>query len=265
MIYITSSSNPMIKEVKSLYRKKERWAKNSFLVEGIKIVEECIDNNYPLSNIIFSQELCNIRGGEGLWNKIKDYDQLIKVSDKLYREISDMESPQGIMAIARFKMDSIDEIYSKDSPFLLLLDQVQDPGNMGTIIRTADAFGIDGIVVTEGCVDIYNPKVVRATMGSIFRVPIYHTLEGDKIIEELKKKNLKIYSTSLKGDRFIQDVDFNRPSLLIIGNESKGVSPSLEALADSLIKIPMVGEAESLNAAIASSIIMYEAVRQRRQ
>lgn len=265
MIYITSSSNPTIKEVKSLYRKKERWAKKSFLVEGIKIVEECIDNNYPLSNIIFSHELRSISGGEGLWQKIRTYDQLIKVPDRLYREISDMENPQGVMAIAIFKQNSIEEIYDKGNPFLLLLDQIQDPGNMGTIIRTADAFGIDGIIVTEGCVDIYNPKVVRSTMGSIFRVPIYHTLEGRKIIEELKKKNLKIYSTSLKGDRFIQDVDFNRPSLLIIGNESKGVSHSLEVLADNLIKIPMIGAAESLNAAIASSIIMYEAVRQRRQ
>lgn len=265
MVYITSSSNPTIKEIKSLYRRKERWEKKSFLVEGIKIVEECIENNYPLSNIIFSEGLYTIRGGESLWEKIKDCGQLIKVSDKLYKEISDTENPQGVMAIARFKPNYIEEIDHIENPFLLLLDQVQDPGNMGTIIRTADAFGINGIIITEGCVDVYNPKVVRATMGSIFRVPTYHHSHGVEIIEKLKKKNISIFSTSLEGDKFIQNVNFNQPSLLIIGNESKGVSQYLEVLADSLIKIPMVGEAESLNAAIASSIIMYEALRQRIQ
>lgn len=265
MLYITSSSNPTIKEIRSLYRRKERWVKKSFIVEGIKIVEECIDNGYPLSHIIISDELYNIKGGETLLGKIIDYNLLIKVPDRLYREISDMENPQGVLAVASFKLDSIEHIYSIDNPFILLLDQVQDPGNMGTIIRSADAFGIDGIIITEGCVDIYNPKVVRATMGSIFRVPIYHYSDGIEIIKEIKSRNIKIYSTSLTGDKFIQDVSLNIPSMLIIGNESKGVSKSLEALADSLIKIPMIGEAESLNAAIASSIIMYESIRQRSQ
>ncbi|MCF6465209.1 TrmH family RNA methyltransferase [Clostridium sp. Cult2] len=265
MIYITSSSNPTIKEIKSLYRRKERWAKESFIVEGIKIVEECIDNNYPLRNIIISDELYNIRGGEGLLEKIIDNNSLIKVPDRLYKEISDMENPQGVLAVASFKRDSIKNIYDIDNPFILLLDQVQDPGNMGTIIRTADAFSVDGIIITEGCVDIYNPKVVRATMGSIFRVPIYHYSDGIEIIKELKNRNIKVYSTSLKGEKFIQNVNFNIPSILIIGNESKGVSKSLETLADSLIKIPMIGDAESLNAAIASSIIMYETIRQRSQ
>ncbi|HSH35449.1 23S rRNA (guanosine(2251)-2'-O)-methyltransferase RlmB [Schnuerera sp.] len=263
MIYITSSSNPTIKEIKTLYRKKERWTKKSFLAEGIKIVEEYVDKKYPISYIVVSENLHNIRGGEALLDKIQNHKYIIQVPDKLYKEISDMESPQGVLAVVKFELDYIQNLHNKENPFILLLDKVQDPGNMGTIIRTADAFGVDGIIVTDGCVDIYNPKVVRATMGSIFRVPIYHYSIGAEIIEELKSKNIKIYSTSLKGNRFIQNTDFNKPSLLIIGNESKGVSKHLEALADDLIKIPMVGEAESLNAAVASSIIMYEVARQR--
>ena len=265
MINITSPSNSIIKEIKSLYRRKERWAKRLFLIEGIKIVEECIDNGYPITNILYSDELFNVRGGEALFNKIKSYDRLINIPDKLYRYISDVENPQGILAIAEFEINSIGNIKDKENPFFLLLDEVQDPGNMGTIIRTADAFGIDGIIVVEGCVDIYNPKVVRSTMGSIFRVPIYYEADGIDAINKLKKENITIYSTSLKGSQYIQDIDFKKGCTLIIGNESRGVCKALYTLADKLIKIPMVGEAESLNAAVASSIIMYEVMRQRTQ
>ena len=265
MINITSSSNPTIKEIKSLYRKKERWEKHLFLVEGDKIVEECIDINYPITYIIYSDILFNINGGQNLLNKIKAYPRLIHVPDKLYMEISDTENPQGILAVAKFNINPIEHIKIKDNIFLLLLDEVQDPGNMGTIIRTADAFGIDGIITTIGCVDVYNPKVVRSTMGSIFRVPIFHGKDGIEIVEKLKDENIKIYSTSLEGSQCIQDTDFNESCMLIIGNESNGVSESLCFKADKLIKIPMIGEAESLNAAVASSIIMYEAMRQKIQ
>jgi TrmH family RNA methyltransferase len=265
MIDITSPSNPLIKEIKSLYKKKERWAKNLYLAEGIKIVEECIYNDCQIVNIIYSDELLNIKGGQALFNKIKSFKGLIHVPDKLYKEISDTETPQGILAVIGFEVNSIKDLNMKGEPFLLLLDEVQDPGNMGTIIRTADAFGIDGIIVTEGCVDIYNPKVVRSTMGSIFRTPIFHELDGIGIIEKLKEDGIKIYSTSLEGSQYIQDTNFKEACLLIIGNESKGVSESLHFLADKLIKIPMIGKAESLNAAVASSIIMYEAIRQRIQ
>ena len=265
MIDITSPSNPLIKEIKSLYKKKGRWAKNLYLAEGIKIVEECIDNDCPIVNIIYSDELLNTRGGQALFNRIKSYDRLVHVSDKLYREISDTENPQGILAVIRFEVNSIENLKTRDNPFLLLLDEVQDPGNMGTIIRTADAFGIDGIIVTEGCVDIYNPKVVRSTMGSIFRTPIFHESDGVKIVEKLKDEGIKIYSTSLEGSQYIQNANFKEACVLIIGNESKGVSEDLHFMADELIKIPMMGGAESLNAAVASSIIMYEAIRQRNQ
>ncbi len=265
MITITSSSNSTIKEIKSLYKRKERWKKQLFLVEGIKIVEECMDNGYPITNIVYSDELFNVRGGEAFFNKIKSYDRLINVPDKLYKDICDTENPQGVLAVAKFEINSAESIKDKNNPFLLLLDEVQDPGNMGTIIRTADAFGIDGIIITEGCVDVYNPKVVRSTMGSIFRVPIYHELDGRKIIEEFKKQNINIYSSSLKGSQYIQDTNFKEGSILIIGNESRGVSHTLYSLSDKLISIPMIGEAESLNVAVASSIIMYEVMRQRSQ
>lgn len=263
MLRISSSSNPKIKEIKSLYKKKERWNKGMFIIEGIKIVGECIDNNYPITDIIYSDELFNINGGEEIFNKIRFYDQLINVPSRLFKEISDTENPQGIMAIAKFRENTIASLFECENPLILLLEGIQDPGNMGTIIRTADAFNIDGIIITEGSVDIYNPKVVRSTMGSIFRVPIYHVLDKTKILKILKDKDYSIYSTSLAGDKYIQEINFRKASLVIIGNESKGVSPVLNSLADKLIKIPIPGDSESLNVGVASSIIMYEAMRQR--
>ena len=263
MHYITSPSNTKIKDIKSLYRKKDRWDNRLFIIEGIKIVEECIDNNYPLENIIFSEELLNIKGGNRLFNKIKDYENLINIPLKLFKEISDTENPQWIMATAKFRENYIEEVYDLNNPILLLLEEIQDPGNMGTIIRTADAFNIDGIIITTGSVDIYNPKVVRSTMGSIFRTPIYHISNKLETVERLKNCGYKIYSTSLEAKKYIQEIDFNKGSVILIGNESQGISKEISSLANELIKIPIPGNAESLNASIASSIIMYEAMRQR--
>jgi len=263
MITITSSSNPTIKLIKSLYKKKDRWNKKLFIAEGIKIVNECLSSGYSIEYVVYSNKLMNVAGGRELFYRISSLPNIINVPDKLFDELSDVETPQGVLAVISFDVQRIEDVDVDKKPFILLLDSVQDPGNLGTIIRTADAFGIDGIIVTEGCVDVYNPKVIRATMGSIFRVPIYHHDSGEDIIRKLKEKGAIVYSTSLEGKEFIQDVDFNQFALLIIGNESKGVSNNLESLADKLIKIPMVGKAESLNAAVASSIIMYEVLRQR--
>lgn len=265
MLEITSASNPTIKMIRSLYRRKDRWNHKMFLVEGIKIVEECIDNNYTVEHIVYSDGLFNVQGGEALFNKIKEDKRLINIPGKLYKDISQMENPQGILAVVRFEINLIENASLKDNPFILLLDRVKDPGNMGTIIRTADAFGIDGIIVTDGCVDIYNSKVVRATMGSIFRVPIYKESDGVETIKSLKDKGFLIYATSLEESECIQNVDFNKACVLVIGNESRGVCPEMMNLGHKLIRIPMLGGAESLNAAIASSIIMYEAMRQRTQ
>lgn len=263
MITITSSSNPIIKEIKTLHRKKDRWTKRLYMAEGIKMAEEIINNGYEAKYLIYTESLFDIKGGSKLYERIKHFKNLINIPEKLFAEISDVETPQGIMAILPFREMSLMDMLERQNPFIILLDRVQDPGNLGTIIRTADAFGVDGIIVSEGSVDVYNPKVVRATMGSLFRMKIYHTEDSMGTIRELKDKGIIIYSTSLQGKSFIHEVDFKAPSLLIIGNESRGVSDELLDMADMLVKIPMVGGAESLNAAVASSIIMYEVLRQR--
>lgn len=262
MIQITSSKNPLVKEVKSLYRKKGREKLQLFLIEGIKIIEEAVENNYPIKNIIYTDSLRENPEGENLFNKIKLWKELVYVSESLFKEISDTENPQGILATAELNFRHMDEVYKLEKKALLLLDGVQDPGNMGTIIRSADAFSIDGIIIREGSVDPYNPKVIRATMGSIFRVPLYF-INGTEELKSLRALNIKIYSTSLEGSIPIYDNDFCEDFILSIGNESQGVSKELLDLSDKLIKIPMTGKAESLNAGVAASIIMYEAMGQR--
>lgn len=264
MLEISSLNNPKIKLIKSLYRKRERWKNKLFLIEGIRLVEEAIVKTYPIRDIVYTDELFNIKGGPEVFEKIQDHKNLTYVPFNLFKEISDTENPQGIMAVVGFPNPSMEELFKSDKPIILILDEIQDPGNMGTIIRTADAFNIDGLIVSQGSVDIYNPKVVRSTMGSIFRMPVYYVEDMPGIVGELKSKGFEIYTTSLGETSYVYDVDFKGARGIIIGNEARGVSEELYSLAHGRIKIPILGQAESLNVAIASSVIMYEAIRQRR-
>ncbi|HLS53978.1 MAG TPA: RNA methyltransferase, partial [Tissierellaceae bacterium] len=167
MLEVTSPQNRIIKEIKSLYRRKNRWDKNLFIIEGPKIIEEALTEQIKLKYLVFGESFLENKESAYLIEMAGNY-QKIKVTDRLFEEISDTESPQGILAVATFIERRLEDICIKDQPFLVYLDQVQDPGNIGTIIRTADAFNIDGIILGKGTVDPYNPKVVRATMGSIF-------------------------------------------------------------------------------------------------
>lgn len=263
MHQITSTKNPLIKEIKSLHRKKGRMKNNAFIIEGVKIINEAMENDYPIENILYTDQLLKNNEGEDFLKKLEGFYSPIYVSENIFKEISDTENPQGILAVAQLRYRTTDEINSNAYPFLLYLDEVQDPGNMGTIIRTADAFNIDGIIISEGCVDPYNPKVVRATMGSIFRTPLYYTSNGLEELKALKDKGMKVYSTSLEGSIPIYQADYIGGQILVIGNESKGVKEDIQQMSDILIKIPMPGKAESLNAGVAASIIMYEVMKQR--
>ncbi len=260
---ITSSSNPIIKEIKGLYRKKERWKQKKFIIEGVKIVEECLNKKYLIDYVVYSNKLYDVAEGKKLLNKIEKYNiDIVHIPNNLFNEISDIKNPQGIMAIVKINLISLDDIIN-DENFLVLLDEVMDPGNMGTIIRTADAFGATGIILTDGSVDVYNPKVVRSSMGSIFHIPLCYVEDKLLAFKTFKEKNIAILATSLEGKKFIQDVDFKKDFVFIIGNEARGISQESINYADELVKIYMPGKAESLNAAIAASIIMYEAAIDR--
>jgi TrmH family RNA methyltransferase len=263
MIEISSSKNPIIKEIKALTKKKDRWESKLFIMEGIKIIEEAIENSVELKYIIYSDKLFSVRDGTDFYNKIENMKGLIHVSDNIFDEISGTENSQGVIAMGVFRVKSLQDISDSKDQFLLFLDELQDPGNMGTIIRTADAFNISGIIIGEGCVDPYNPKVVRATMGSLFRMPLYFIQDNMDTILKLKNREYEVYATSLEGSSPNYSIDYKGKFLIIIGNEARGVNQKLINIADELIKIPILGHAESLNAGVAASIIMYEVMRQQ--
>ncbi len=262
MLEITSSKNPIIRKVKALYRKKNRWLEKLFIIEGIKMIEEALDSDMVIKYIFYSDVLLEVDGGTNFLDVIKDIKESIKLSKNVFKEISDLENPQGVLAVAEFKERNIEEIYKGGQSFVMFLDSLNDPGNLGTIIRTADAFNVDAIILGEGSVDPYNPKVVRSTMGSIFRVPLYIAKDNNIFFINMKKNNVDIITTSLSG-KPLERKDFLEKFVLVIGNEANGVRNDIIERSTKEIKIPMPGKAESLNAGVAASIIMYEAMRSR--
>jgi len=250
--------------IKVLRQSKTGRMKNRcFFVEGLKNVEEVIGSDYGIRFIVLSDTflVSNDVFLEKLKRKVSE-DILYKASDKTFIELTDTVTPQGILAVININDVKIDDIL-RNNFFIVALDKIQDPGNMGTIIRTADAAGADGIVIGKGCVDIYNPKVVRSAMGSLFHIPIVHTDDLSKTLVELKQRGGKVVTTHLAAKKEYYNVDLKTSTVIVMGSEADGVSQKILAVSNELIKIPMPGQAESLNVAVAHGIIAFEAVRQR--
>lgn len=259
---IISKNNPIIKDIRSLSKKKYRWNNKSYIIEGIKLVEEALDNKVILKYIIFSQSLFKANNGKDLFARLENFQNLIEVDESIFKTLSDTDNPQGVLGVAQFTCSDYKDLLYKEDISLIYLDAIRDPGNLGTIIRSADAFNIKGIIMGQGSVDPYNPKVVRAGMGSLFRVPLYFDNNNYEILRDLKAQQYKIYTTYLKGSTENYKIDYNGNYIIVIGNESAGVRDEIVNISDALIKIPIPGSAESLNAGVASSILMYELVRQ---
>jgi len=260
---ITSNSNPKIKHVKELHKKKYRDKYNEFIIEGIRIIEHGL--YYGRVNSIFlTREMYEDIKNRELFKMInsKEIDIYI-VPQQLFKEISDTNTPQGILGIANKVFYEIDDILNdKSNYFFIVLDRLQDPGNVGTIIRTADAAGVDCIITNKGCVDVYNTKTIRATMGSIFTMPVIHIDDSSLLIKQFKDHGIKIVSTILETNKYHFEVEYGNKVAIIIGNEGNGISEELIKESDLKIKIPIIGSAESLNASVASSIVIYEVLRQ---
>jgi TrmH family RNA methyltransferase len=260
---ITSSQNHIIKEIRALSNKKYREEKKLYFIEGIRFVEEALKENMEFDKILISEKFADSKGGQEFCSKImlSGYDTYL-LSEKLFKDVSETESPQGILAVLKTSQYDLNGII-KDKNFILILESLQDPGNMGTIIRTADAAGITGIVMSKGCVDIYNPKVLRSTMGSVFRVPFCICEDISDTIKLIRSKGIKVYAAHLKGKVDYFEADLKENIAIIVGNEANGISDTTAESSDMLLRIPMFGRIESLNASVAASLLMYEAVRQR--
>jgi TrmH family RNA methyltransferase len=254
---ITSTSNSQVKELALLQKKaKERSAQDVFVVEGIKMFRE-----------VPPDRLVGTYVSESFFHKneslFPDLTQVILLSDRVFESVSDTKTPQGILCLVRQYHYGLSDLMG-ERPLIMALENLQDPGNLGTIVRTAEGAGVTGILMSRGCVDIYNSKVIRSTMGSIYRMPFYYTDHWSEELQLLKTQGVSLYAAHLKGEGYHDRQDYTRPTAFLIGNESRGLTDETAALADTYIRIPMCGHVESLNAAVASSILMYEANRQRR-
>lgn len=257
---ITSKDNDFIKHVKKLKDKKYRDLSNEYIIEGIKLVSEAIQENAKIKQIILCDDCEKTEAiSKDLMYEIAKYD-CIYVTEKVFKYISEVQAPQGILAVIEKNNKSQEIDFEQD--IIVVLDDVQDPGNLGTILRTVDSIGLTQILVSKGTADAYNPKVVRSTMGAIFRIKVIECEDLEKTLKEIKKNKFKIVVSSLQTENSIYDIDYSK-KVIIIGNEANGVEQKIQDLADEKVKIPMLGKTESLNASVATGIILYEYVRQK--
>lgn len=256
MVEIISPNNPMIKEIASLKIRKNRWKTGLYTAEGFKIAWEAVNGGRAVEKLIFSDNILNSEESEKLISAFNNYRECIKVPQKIFASISSMESPQGIIAILKIENNSLANL-SSDGNYIFLAG-LQDPGNCGTIIRSAEAFNFKGIIFGKGSVDPFNQKAVQASMGSILRTKLYFSDDDEKTLNLLKEKGFRLIATSLESNNKLSEFEFTNKDILIIGNEGKGISERILSLSDILITIPMGGEAESLNAGVAASLMMYQ-------
>ncbi|MGL4990724.1 MAG: TrmH family RNA methyltransferase [Sarcina sp.] len=253
MLVIESKNNSLFKNIKKLKEKKYRNQSGTYLIEGLRFVDEAFKSSIKVEKLLYTTEFLD-KHKEFLKNK--ETIEHIVLSESLLKELSFTGTPQGVMAIINMENKNIN-----NGDIFVLVDKVQDPGNMGTIIRTAHAVGASGILTTKGTVDIYNDKVLRSTMGSIFYIPIIED-ENLEITKSLKSKNYKLVVSSLQGEKNFFEENLNGNIIIAVGNEGNGVSDEIYNISDIKVKIPMPGSAESLNVAVATSVMLYEKVRQ---
>lgn len=260
---ITSSSNSRVKQVIAwTTRARERRKDKVFIAEGIKMfteaplklvrevyVSESLLKKLPEESEEFRDKL-NVTGYE-------------TVSDEVFAKMSDTLTPQGILSVLTQPSYTMEELLDEENPLLVLLEDLQDPGNLGTILRTGEGAGVTGVIMTGGCVDLFNPKVVRSTMGSLFRVKFCVAEDLKEVLPVLHEKGINTYAAHLKGENYYEQFQFNKPTAFLIGNEGNGLKKETADLAGSYLKIPMEGRLESLNAAVATAVLLYEAHRQR--
>lgn len=273
---ITSTGNQNIKEVVQLRKKsKARSQAGVFLVEGIRMIQEvpveCLEKLYIT---------------EGFYKKYKKELELLLagksnvrpelVSDTVFAYMSDTKTPQGVLGIVKQAEYDLEQILAgaemaggqenaRQAPHVMILDNLQDPGNLGTIFRTAEAAGVSGIIMSKDCVDIYNPKTIRSTMGAVYRMPFLYVENLQETISELKQKGICVYAAHLEGKNTYDKEDYSVGTAFLIGNEGNGLRQEIADCADTWIRIPMAGQVESLNAAVAASVLMFEVSRQRRE
>lgn len=265
MLVINSQENQHVKEVRSLSTKKQRDAKGLFVIEGVRAVRDAFEAGAEIEKLFLSEKV--LHGGElgeTIMARLTTDEHSYLLREELFSKISGTETPQGVLAVVRQPKIDLTQVM-QDASFVIVLENVQDPGNLGTIVRTADAVGADLVLLTNGCVDIYNAKVVRSTMASLFHIPVARIESVIQAATDLHQSGFRLIATKGEGATPYTEADFEGKVAFLLGNEGNGLTEESIACADVCVSIPMPGRAESLNVAIAAGVLMFEKIATRKK
>lgn len=266
MELITSVNNQRVKEVADLKQKKYRTESGLFFAEGLRAVQEAMQYAEVTDLFFTAAEEGKLQGTLKIAKEKGS--RLYQADDKVMAKLSDTKTPQGVLAVIRIPEQSLQKLRpgtaSDNNVPVIILDRIQDPGNLGTIIRTADAVGALGIILLEGCVDAYSPKVVRASMGSLFHLPVIQDVFPEEALTWCYRHGYEPAATAIQGATNLYKADISKKMAFIFGNEANGVAEELQAAAETRLFIPMAGQAESMNVAMAAGIVLFEGLRQRK-
>jgi len=256
---ITSTQNPKIKNLATLEKPRERRKQRVFVVEGRKEIMLALDAGYTIENLFFCEELISRNDLKAFG--VSDH-LLVAVSREIFEKVAIRENSGGVLAVAGQKEHSLESIRLSDNPLILILESVEKPGNLGAILRTADAAALDAVIICDPKTDLYNPNVIRSSVGCIFTNQVA-SASSEETLSWLKQNNITPYSTYLKASRPYDSVDFTKPSAIVMGTEATGLSDTWTSENQNPIIIPMLGRIDSMNVSTAAAVIIYEARRQR--
>lgn len=261
---ISSTSHPLIRETLNIKERRGRHKGTAFFIEGPHLVEMAHASPLAdLKHVFFTEEFASSRGGRQLLKRLEETAvKIVETSGRVIERLADTETPQGIAAVLSLKTVALDSVPLRTTPLLIICDGIQDPGNIGTIIRASDAAGADAVLLTPGTCDPFMPKAIRASAGSIFTVPVLSAETGE-LVEFLSDRRIMLYGADVHASRSLYETDFRTPVAIVFGNEAHGIGAVLLKKSRVLFRIPVIGRAESLNVAMAVSVCLYEAARQR--
>lgn len=257
--YLSSTQNPKIKKLLALQQKSSlRRETGLFVVEGRREIQQCIDADYEIDTLYVRAKETEMVAPPDLPAGINT----CFVSPHVYERIAYRESTEGVIAVVRTRNRSLDELSFKDNPLLMVLERVEKPGNLGAIMRSADAAGADAVIVCDPLTDLFNPNLIRASLGAVFSVPCV-VCSSEECIRYLKDHHIRILTAQLQDSSLYYDTDMTGPTAIVMGTESTGLTTSWREAADAHIRIPMNGKLDSLNVSVSAAVLLYEAVRQR--
>lgn len=258
---ITSTKNPLVVRFRTLADRAAREASGQFVIEGLRLLEQALADRVPLDVVLYDPRTSASGGLPALLARAAAHGtRLVPATARVVAACSQVETPQGIVAIARRPSAPLGSLLADRAALLVIADRIQDPGNLGTIIRIADAAGASGVIAVAGTVDAFNSKAVRATMGSVFHLPVA-SAGTDELIDALEARGIRTLVADQHGAVDFLDADYRRPCAIVVGNEGQGVDPRWTVGAAATVRIPMYGRAESLNVAVAAALLLYEARR----